>query len=166
MLDAAELELLVAVRLVAPRSRATAGGGVLSAPRDGAPRGRSRARTRVGAPAAAARRWRRRGRGCGERLQRLAGIVLTEFFAEFDRDPAVASSPPEQSLTTVRYCLAFTKVGRPGIQSSSWSVIRMRNLETMVSCPTSLVLVTLIFQKLPELVVLLIYVVGVPTQVA
>jgi hypothetical protein len=36
----------------------------------------------------------------------------------------------------------------------------------MVSCPTSLVLVTLIFQKLPELVVLLIYVVGVPTQVA
>ena len=29
----------------------------------------------------------------GERLQRLAGIVLTEFFAEFDRDPAVAGAP-------------------------------------------------------------------------
>jgi len=56
VLDAAELELLVAVRLLAPRSRATAGGGVLSAPRDGTPRGRSRARARVGAPAAAARR--------------------------------------------------------------------------------------------------------------
>jgi len=36
----------------------------------------------------------------------------------------------------------------------------------MVSCPTSLVLAMLIFQKLRELVVLLIYVVGVPTQVA
>jgi len=56
VLDAAELELLVAVRLLAPRSRATAGGGVLSAPRDGTPRGRSGARARVGAPAAAARR--------------------------------------------------------------------------------------------------------------
>jgi len=72
VLDPAELVLFVAVRLVALRSRAAAGGGVLWAPRDGAPRGRSRARTRVGAPAAAARRRRRRGRGCGERLQRLA----------------------------------------------------------------------------------------------
>jgi len=36
----------------------------------------------------------------------------------------------------------------------------------MVSCPTSLVLATPIFQKLRELVVLLIYVVGVPTQAA
>ena len=61
MLDAAELVLFVAVRLVALRSRAAAGGGVLWAPRDGAPRGRSRARTRVGAPAAAALA----GRGVG-----------------------------------------------------------------------------------------------------
>ena len=58
VLDPAELVLFVAVRLVALRSRAAAGGGVLWAPRDGAPRGRSRARTRVGAPAAAARRQR------------------------------------------------------------------------------------------------------------
>ena len=57
-LDAAELELLVVVRLAVPRAHAAAGGGVLSAPRDGAPRGRSRACGRVGAPAAVQRRQR------------------------------------------------------------------------------------------------------------
>ena len=58
VLDAAELELLVVVRLAVPRAHAVAGGGMLSAPRDGAARGRSRACGRVGAPAAAARRQR------------------------------------------------------------------------------------------------------------
>ena len=66
----------------------------------------------------------------------------------------------------MRYCLASMRVGRQVIQFFSWSEIRMRNLETMVSCPTNLALVMPIFQKLRELVVLLIYVVGVPTQVA
>ena len=54
VLDAAELELLVVVRLAVPRAHAAAGGGVLSAPRDGAPRGRSRACGRAFGAAAAA----------------------------------------------------------------------------------------------------------------
>ena len=58
VLDAADLELLLALQIVEPRVRAAVGAGVLSAPRDGAPRGRSRARTRVGAPAAVQRRQR------------------------------------------------------------------------------------------------------------
>ena len=40
MLDAADLELLLALQIVEPRVRAAVGAGVLSAPRDGAPRGR------------------------------------------------------------------------------------------------------------------------------
>ena len=40
VLDAADLELLLALQIVEPRVRAAVGAGVLSAPRDGAPRGR------------------------------------------------------------------------------------------------------------------------------
>ena len=53
VLDAADLELLLALQLVEPRVRAAVGAGVLSAPRDGAPRGRKTA-------------WPR-GRACGGR---------------------------------------------------------------------------------------------------